>query len=58
MSRRKFYRKPKIKQVELKPEEAVLTGCKTDSPQNWGAGSDAQGNCKYKGSVTCSIAGS
>jgi len=25
---RKLYKKPLIKEVELKPEEAVLTGCK------------------------------
>jgi len=28
MSKRKPYQKPEINQVELKPEEAVLTGCK------------------------------
>ncbi len=26
---RKLYKKPLIEEVELKPEEAVLTGCKT-----------------------------
>jgi hypothetical protein len=28
---KKLYVKPEIKQVQLKPEEAVLGGCKTDS---------------------------
>ena len=27
--RKKSYQKPLIEEVELKPEEAVLTGCKT-----------------------------
>ena len=26
---KKLYKKPLIEEVELKPEEAVLTGCKT-----------------------------
>jgi hypothetical protein len=26
---RKIYKKPLIEEVDLKPEEAVLTGCKT-----------------------------
>ena len=31
MSKRKPYQKPEINQVKLKPEEAVLTGCKMSS---------------------------
>jgi hypothetical protein len=31
---KKPYTKPEVKQVSLKPEEAVLGGCKTASTQN------------------------
>jgi hypothetical protein len=31
---KKPYTKPEVKQVSLKPEEAVLGGCKTSSTQN------------------------
>jgi hypothetical protein len=31
---KKPYSKPEVKQVSLKPEEAVLGGCKTVSTQN------------------------
>ncbi len=50
---KKQYKKPEIKKVELKPEEAVLAGCKTatfgsskKNPFNCGRGS----SCKAQGS--------
>jgi hypothetical protein len=38
---KKPYTKPEVKQVQLKPEEAVLGGCKVD-----GQFGPAVGNCK------------
>ncbi len=35
---RKLYKKPLIEEVELKPEEAVLTGCKTTAGETGPAG--------------------
>ncbi len=35
---RKLYEKPLIEEVELKPEEAVLTGCKTTQGETGPAG--------------------
>ena len=35
---RKLYKKPLIEEVELKPEEAVLTGCKTIQGETGPAG--------------------
>lgn len=32
MAKRKAYWKPEMKQVELAPEEAVLSGCKLGQP--------------------------
>jgi len=49
MQNRKSYRKPEILKVELRPEEAVLTACKSTS----GGGPDAlctARTCKAQGS--------
>ncbi len=53
--RKKPYQKPLIEEVDLKPEEAVLTGCKTVQGEPAPAGSPAicgaTGNvCKKLGS--------
>ena len=42
---RKPYRKPRIEQVKLVPEEAVLSACKTLS----GGGENTTGNCMFDG---------
>lgn len=44
---RKIYQKPAIKQVDLVPEEAVLTICKTGAAENKG-GSKACGHASGK----------
>lgn len=44
MVKRKPYQKPEIKQVDLVPEEAVLTGCKTQTGVNTGAPTDCAKN--------------
>jgi len=44
---RRHYCKPRLEQVRLVPEEAVLTGCKTNSV-NGPTGK----NCKFRG-VMC-----
>jgi hypothetical protein len=45
---KKKYEKPMITKVALRPEEAVLTACKTNSPckTSWGDNS----NCKTSAS--------
>jgi hypothetical protein len=43
--RKKDYRKPEVVRVELRPEEAVLTACKT--VMGGAAGVCNTGNCKY-----------
>ena len=53
--RKKPYQKPLIEEVDLKPEEAVLTGCKTIQGEPGPAGANpicsATGNvCKKLGS--------
>ena len=53
--RKKSYQKPLIEEVDLKPEEAVLTGCKTIQGEPGPAGGTpicgATGNvCKKLGS--------
>ncbi len=52
---RKLYKKPMIEEVELKPEEAVLTGCKTIQGETGPAGGnpycrDTGARCKNLGS--------
>lgn len=32
MQKKKQYKKPEIARVEMKPEDAVLTACKTSAP--------------------------
>lgn len=49
---KKKYSKPEIKSVKLKPQEALLTGCKIDGPSGTGAVND----CKYH-SIKCSDVG-
>ncbi len=49
---KKRYAKPEVKQVQLKPEEAVLGFCKTTGT----SGPASQGNCKPVGN--CSGQGS
>jgi hypothetical protein len=43
---KKPYTKPEVKQVSLKPEEAVLGGCKTASTQN-SANHPAPNTCSF-----------
>lgn len=55
MTQRKLYYKPKIRQVKLVPEEAVLTVCKrATDPGAIGKGANACGGatplCKVPGS--------
>ena len=50
---RKKYRKPKIKSIRLKPEEAVLTQCKMSGTVGGGPPTD----CRYRG-TRCSEPGS
>lgn len=52
---KKKYYKPEIKAVKLVPEEAVLTGCKTEATGK--SLGDDSGACKYKGDP-CSEYGS
>lgn len=49
---RRPYQKPRIEQVELKPEEAVLTACKTTHGQAGPSGKCHQtgGSCAGLGS--------
>ena len=49
---RKLYKKPLIEEVELKPEEAVLTGCKTTltGGPDTSPCRDIAGRCKNTGS--------
>ena len=51
--RKKPYTKPAIKQVQLKPEEAVLGGCKMNGSGN---GPVSMGTCNPLG-VQCSVLG-
>jgi hypothetical protein len=46
LEKKKTYTKPEMKQVSLKPEEAVLGGCKTDSTQN-SANHPAPNTCSF-----------
>lgn len=50
--RKKSYQKPLIEEVELKPEEAVLTGCKTtlSGGPDTSPCRDTAGRCKNTGS--------
>jgi len=54
MVKRKPYQKPEIKQVDLVPEEAVLTGCKTQTGINTGPSI----NCAKNPGQYCSAIGS
>lgn len=55
MTKKKYYRKPAIKQVDLVPEEAVLTACKLSMSS--GKAGPAP-NCWKSVGVVCRIAGS
>lgn len=48
---KKKYSKPEIKSVKLKPQEAVLSGCKFDGATGVGAPTD----CKYHGNKCSSV---
>ena len=52
--RKRRYEKPEIKQVDLRPEEAVLAACKASTGQ--GGNGPGGGNCRTP--VPCSSLGS
>jgi hypothetical protein len=52
---RRHYTKPRIEEVKLVAEEAVLQACKTPGQ---GAGGPTRSNCKLPGNVPCSALGS
>jgi len=53
--RKKPYVRPEVKQVPLRPEEAVLGGCKT-SGSNGPSGAGDPNNCGFP--LYCSLSGS
>lgn len=53
MIKRKPYQKPEIKQVDLVPEEAVLSACKLDT----GIGTGPAPNCYKNPGQNCAGAG-
>ncbi len=52
--KKKPYTKPEIKKVQLRPEEAVLGGCKFNTP---GSSGPFQPTCRFLG-TDCSTMGS
>jgi hypothetical protein len=57
MTKRKPYQKPEIKQVDLAPEEAVLTACKLDTGSNNKVQTDPNG-CYKNTTWSCQLGGS